>query len=274
MGCAAPLTLSPGAEWATFTGNQIGALLTDFVLGHTGNLTSDRYLVKTLVTTELVRRIGDSYGVTTHGDLLVGFKWIGGLMDEKGPEKFLLGLEESHGYLAGQYARDKDGPLACMLMAELAANAKAAGKSVCERLDALHRKHGYHAEKLLNVVMPGSEGMSRMQTLMERFRRKPPESLAGIPVAAVRDYLSGQVKPTDGEPQPLEGPTGNLVILDLAEQGNYVAVRPSGTEPKVKFYMFTFVPAEQLADLQTTKQEMAQRLAQLETDLRAFSETD
>ncbi len=273
MGCAAPLTLSPGAQWATFTGNQIGALLTDFVLEHTSGLASDRYLVTTLVTTEMIRRIGDSYGVTTHGDLLVGFKWIGGVMDEKGPDKFLLGLEESHGYLAGQYARDKDGALACMLMAELAASAKAAGKSLHEKLDDLYWQHGHHAEKLLNVVMPGSEGMSRMQAMMERFRQQPPESLAGIWVAAVRDYESGLLKPADGEPQPLNGPRGNLVILDLADEGNYVAVRPSGTEAKIKFYMFTFAPAEQLADLETTKQEMAQRLDQLETDLQAFAGT-
>jgi phosphoglucomutase/phosphomannomutase len=221
----------------------------------------------------MIRRIGDSYGVKTYGDLLVGFKWIGGLIDEKGPDKFLLGLEESHGYLAGQYARDKDGALACMFMAELAARVKAAGKSVCEKLDDLYWQHGYHAESQLNLMMEGSEGMSRMNALMQRIREQPPVQLAGLPVAGLRDYQHGVQRLIGGELQPLAGPKGDMVMLDLAEKGNYIAVRPSGTEPKIKFYMFTFVPAEQLADLEQTKRDMAQRLEDFRRDLKAFAET-
>ena len=272
IGVAAPQSLQPGAAWATFTGNQIGSLLTDFVLENTSGLTPDHYLVKTLVTTEMIRRIGQAYGVKTFGDLLVGFKWIGGIMDEKGPDKFVLGLEESHGYLAGQYARDKDGALAAMLMAEAAARAKAAGKSVYEKLEDLFWQHGYHAEHVLNLQMEGSEGMGRMKTLMQQFRDHPPKWLAGIPIAAVRDYQNLVVRTADGEVRPLVGPRGDLVMLDLAAEGNYVAVRPSGTEPKVKFYMFTFVPAEQLADLEQTKQDMTQRLNGYYADLKAFAD--
>jgi phosphoglucomutase/phosphomannomutase len=220
----------------------------------------------------MIRRIGQSYGVKTFGDLLVGFKWIGGLMDEKGPDKFVLGLEESHGYLAGQYARDKDGALAGMLMAELAAQAKAAGKSVYEKLEDLFWQHGYHAEHVLNLQMEGSEGMLRMTALMRQFRDQPPRTLAGIPVAAVRDYQNLVIRSAAGEVRPLTGPQGDMVMLDLAAEGNYVAVRPSGTEPKVKFYMFTFVPAEQLADLEQTKQDMAQRLNGYYADLKAFAD--
>jgi len=194
-------------------------------------------------------------------------------MDDKGPEKFVLGLEESHGYLAGQYARDKDGALACMFMAELAARVKAAGKSVCEKLDDLYWQHGYHAESQLNLMMEGSEGMGRMTALMRRFREQPPAQLAGIPVAAIRDYQHGIRRPVGGEPQPLAGPQGDMVMLDLAEKGNFISVRPSGTEPKIKFYMFTFVPAEQLADLEQTKRDMAQRLDDFRRDLKAFADT-
>jgi phosphomannomutase len=272
MGCAAPLTLDAGARWATLTGNQLGALLVDFVLEHTSGLTPEHYLVKTLVTTEMIRRIGDSYGVRTYGDLLVGFKWIGGTMDDVGPDRFLLGLEESHGYLMGQYARDKDGALACMLMAEMAASAKTAGKSVHEKLDDLYWQHGYHAEAQVNLFMEGSEGMARMKALMQLVREQPPASLAGMNVAAIRDYGSGRRRIPGGGAEPLEGPRGDMVILDLAEPGNYVAVRPSGTEPKVKFYTFAFVPAEQLADLDQTKADIRQRLGQLETELRALAE--
>jgi phosphoglucomutase/phosphomannomutase len=272
MGCASPRSFTPESPWEIFTGNQIGALLTDFVLEQRQDLTAEHYLVKTLVTTEMVRRIGESYGLETRGDLLVGFKWIGGVMDQFGADKFVLGLEESHGYLAGQYARDKDGPLACMLMAELAAQAKADGKTVCEKLDDLYWQHGYHAERLLSVQMEGSEGMTQMQTLMARFRESPPRTLGGIPVTAIRDYKASLRHIPDGGSEPLEGPRGDLVMIDLDEEGNYVAVRPSGTEPKVKFYMFSFVPAEQLADLEQTKQDMDERLDEFERDLREFAE--
>lgn len=272
MGIAAPRTLEPGADWTTFTGNQIGALLTDFVLRNSTGLTPEHYLVKTLVTTEMIRRIGQSYNVPTYGDLLVGFKYIGGTMDERGPEKFLLGLEESYGYLAGHYARDKDAALAAMLMAEAAAEAKAAGKSVSERLDDLFWQHGYHAERTINLQMEGSEGMARMQTLMQRFRDQPPPSLDGHPVVAVRDYKRLTVRAADGATQPLDGPRGDMVMLDLAVEGNYVAVRPSGTEPKVKLYMFAFVPAEQLADLEQTKLDIAERLDGFAADLKAFAD--
>ncbi len=276
MGAAAPLTSDTSGQWATFTGNQLAALLADFVLEQRkakGTLSADHYLVKTLVTTELMRRIGESYGVKTYGNLLVGFKWICDLMDRVGPDKFIFGAEESHGYLVGQYARDKDGAVACLLMCELAAKLQAEGKSLHEKLEALYWQHGYHAEHLVNIQMEGSDGMKRMQLLMERFRTAPPKSLAGVEVAAVRDYKKQTITSADGSTQPLEGPVGDLVILDLAAEGNYVAVRPSGTEPKVKFYLFTFVPAELLADLDMSRQEMATRIADLKRDLKTLVET-
>src|SRR5690606_11153967 len=109
-------------------------------------LTPDHYIVKTLVTTEMARRIADSYGIATAGNLQVGFKYIGGTMDERGPDKFVFGTEESHGYLAGQYARDKDAAVAAMLLAELAAQEKSAGQTLHEKLDALSWQFGCHAE--------------------------------------------------------------------------------------------------------------------------------
>lgn len=274
LGMVAPRSSDPRGEWAFFTGNQIGALLADFVLERrkrAGTLSPDHYVVKTLVTSEMIRRIADSYGVKTCGNLQVGFKYIGGTMDEQGPDKFVFGCEESHGYLVGQYARDKDAVVACMLMCELAADVKSSGKSLVDKLDSLYWQHGYHAERLLNVQMEGSEGMANMQKLMARFRSAPPSTLAGIKLKQVRDYKQLTVTPAGGQPQPLDGPVGDMVILDLAEEGNYIAVRPSGTEPKVKFYMFAYVAAEQLHDLDETKQEVARRLEQFEADLRAFA---
>ena len=279
MGCAAPVSKDRKGRWSTFNGNQLGALLADYVCEQkkkTGSLTQDHYLVTTLVTTRMIHRIGESYGVKTFDNLHVGFKWIAQQMDAAGPDKFLFGCEESHGFLVGQYVRDKDGAAACMLMAELAAQVKTAGKSLHEKLDALYWQHGYHGEQLLNVTMSGSAGMTRMQGLMQNFRTSPPQMLGGLQVSAVRDYQKLTItKLSNGKPQPpakLDTPKGDMVILDLAESGNYVAVRPSGTEPKVKFYMFTYVPAEQLANLDQTKQEMKERLAKFEEDLKGYAE--
>ncbi|REK17263.1 MAG: phospho-sugar mutase [Planctomycetota bacterium] len=277
MGLAAPLTSDPAGPWATMTGNQIGALLTDYMLERwkeAGKITSEHYVIKTLVTTELTRRVADGYGVITYGDLQVGFKYIAGVMDDKGPEHFIFGTEESHGFLAGTYCRDKDASVAAMLLAELAAREKAEGRTLHDKLDALFWQYGCHAESQIAVMLPGSEGMQKMATLMARFRSDPPRELAGYRVTRSRDFKALTQLVPGGSPEPFEGPVGNMVMLDLELDGTYVAVRPSGTEPKVKFYMFTYEPAEQLANLDDTKQELHERLDKLGRDLEAFAQLD
>jgi phosphomannomutase len=274
LGVAAPLTCDTAGPWATLNGNQIGALLTDYVLARrqeNGSLTPKHYVIKTLVTTELTRRIAQAYGVRCEGDLLVGFKWIAQVIDREGPDLFVFGTEESHGYLIGQYVRDKDGPVACMLMSELAASLKSKGISLHQRLDQLFIEHGCHLEHLINVQMEGSEGMAAMKQLMAKFRSAPPTSLAGLNVVGIRDYENGQTLRLDGTFEPLTGPKGDLVILDLAEEGNYVAVRPSGTEPKVKFYIFVRKSPAESADLEAAKQALHARIAHLETDVRSYA---
>ncbi len=279
IGCSAPLTTAADAEWHTLTGNQIGALLTDYVLEtRRGDLTPEHYLVLTLVTTQLVRRIGDSYGVRTFDELLVGFKWIAGVIDEQGPERFLFGTEESHGYLAGTHVRDKDAAVAALLLCELAAKLKADNQTLHQKLESLFWQHGVHAENTVSVQMPGSEGMGRMKEVMAQFRTNPPKEVAGSGVRQMRDYLGQITRQTDGSnslaegsEKPLEGPCGDLVILDLELEGNYIAIRPSGTEPKIKLYMFTYTPAEQLANIETAKEQLAERLTAMESDLRAFA---
>ncbi|WP_430453824.1 phospho-sugar mutase [Rhodopirellula europaea] len=275
LGVAAPLTTDPSGEWGTFTGNQIAALLADYVLEQTvksGKLTERSYVIKTLVTTELVRRIAESHGARCVGDLLVGYKYIAEAMDREGPEDFVYGCEESHGYLVGTYARDKDGAVACMLMGELAAKLKAEGKSMHEYMAGLYSKHGLHRENLINVFMEGSEGMAAMQGLMKAFRAEPPKSLGGIAVSKVRDYGSATIlNVADGSTSPLEGPSGNLVIMDLEMDGNYVAVRPSGTEPKVKFYVFTRLEAAESQDASAADIKLSDRLRAIEEDVRDFA---
>jgi len=184
----------------------------------------------------------------------------------------LFGTEESHGFLIGDYVRDKDGPAACLLISQLAAEVKSRQKTLHEQLESLYWQHGYHGERQINLAMAGSAGMARMQALMQALRTSPPSSLAGLQVRQVRDYKSLTVTPAGGKPSPLDAPAGDMVILDLAEEGNYVAVRPSGTEPKAKFYLFTYVPAEQLHLLDVVRQEMDERLDQMEADLRKFAD--
>ncbi|MEX0825063.1 MAG: phospho-sugar mutase [Pirellulaceae bacterium] len=275
MGCAAPLTTDPAGPWATLNGNQIGAVLADYVLARRaeqGTLSPDHYVVKTLVTSELIRKIAEHYGVRCEGNLPVGFKWIAGVMDKEGADKFVYGTEESHGFLVGQHVRDKDGPVACLLMSELIARLKAEGQSLHQYLDGLYKRHGYHREHLVNVALEGSEGMTVMKRLMTAFRTHPPENLGGMQVAQVRDYLNLQTKAIGGASTPLDGPQGDMVILDMAEKGNYVAIRPSGTEPKVKFYMFTMLNAADSQDLETARRTLDQRIQSLSRDVQAFAD--
>jgi len=273
MGAAAKLKPTPDSEWATINGNQLGALLTDYVLGvrkATGQLKANSYVIKTLVTTELIRRICESYGVQCQGNIHVGFKWIGGLMDQLGPDDFEFGTEESHGFLIGSYARDKDGAVACLLMALLAAQLKSRGQTIHQRLDELLRQHGYHEESVLNVQMEGSEGMAAMKKLMQTFRTQPPTQLGGLNVIAVRDYDALTIRRTNGAVEKLDAAAANMVILDLDQTGNYVAVRPSGTEPKVKFYIFASLDRESSTDLAAARTTIGQRIKQIQGDLKTF----
>ncbi len=271
IGCSAPMSTSADAPWRTINGNQIGALLADYVLESHGRPSPDNYIIITLVTTQLTRRIAESYGVKTYDDLQVGFKWIAGLIDEQGSDHFLFATEESHGYLAGQHVRDKDGALASLLLCELAAKLKAEGQTLHGKLESLFWQHGVHAERTVSVQMPGSQGMGRMQEVMQQFRTQPPQKLASHGVRQVRDYLGQTIRNADGSIQPLAGPCGDLVILDLDLEGNYIAIRPSGTEPKIKLYLFTYEPPEQLANLESASLKLEQRLDQMESDAKKFA---
>jgi phosphoglucomutase/phosphomannomutase len=290
LGSAVRKSLAADAPWVTLTGNQLGSLLVDFLL-HTartaGRLTPQHYVVKTLVTTELIRRIADDYGVQMAGNLHVGFKWIGAEIDARGPEHFIFAAEESYGFLIGTHVRDKDAAVASLITAELAAKLKTEGKTLYERLDELYRRYGCFTEGQVSVQMPGEKGMDDMQTLMVQLRTTPPESLGGLKVARVRDYLRGQLltpkKASGGvspnaattpawTSEPLDAPAGDLVILDFEATGNYVAIRPSGTEPKVKVYLFAYDPTSATTDLEAAKAAQAARLRALGDDVRTIVE--
>jgi phosphoglucomutase/phosphomannomutase len=288
LGAAAPLTAKPAAEWKTFTGNQIAALLVDWVLSgrqSRGVLAASDHVITTLVTTGLIRRITESYRATTVDTLQVGFKWIGQAIDQTGPRHFVFGCEESHGYLAGTHVRDKDASVAALLLAELTASLKVAGKTLHEKLDELFCAHGCHMERQVAITLPGASGMDRMKEIMATLRSKPPAQLGGLEVVRTRDYASLTAAAAGSAPVAFVGAKGDLVIFDLAglpdagsgspghfpALGNAVAARPSGTEPKIKFYLFTAAPPCSCADLPQVKASLTARLDALEKDLRTLA---
>ena len=246
LGCAVRRSLAADAPWTTLTGNQLGSLLADFLLANrraAGTLSPANFVVKTLVTTELIRQVADAYGVQTAGNLHVGFKWIGAEMDARGPKDFVFGAEESYGFLAGDHVRDKDAAVASMLTAEMAAKLKAEGKTLCQRLDELFRQFGCRSEGQLNIQMPGEKGIDDMRALMARVRSAPPQTLGGLKVVrSPRLSRRRRNGVSQRNVSPLDAPKGDMVIFDLAAEGNYLAVRPSGTEPKVKIYLFAYDP--------------------------------
>ena len=288
LGAAAPLTRAAGAEWRPFTGNQLcGLLCGQAIAGRAarGQARPGDYVVTTLVTSGLVRRLAEARGLIVDDAQLVGFKWICSAIDTHGPEHFVFGAEESHGYLAGTHVRDKDAAVAALLMTELTARLKAAGRTPHEELDALYAAHGCHQERQINVMLPGASGMGRMQEIMAALRARPPQSCGGLDVVRTRDQASLTTWTPGAAAESYAGVKSDLVIFDLAglpeagtrladgrfpPLGNAVAVRPSGTEPKIKFYLFAVAPPGPAAELPATKQRLTDRLDALERDLRAL----
>ena len=288
LGAAAPLTRSPGSAWQTFTGNQLCALLCEQAIAGRrarGAAMPGDYLVTTLVTSGLVRRIAESHGLVVDDTELVGFKWICSAVDRLGPERFVFGCEESHGYLAGTHVRDKDASVAALLMSELTAALKVAGRTPHEKLDELYALHGCHQERQVSIMLPGATGMDRMQEIMATLRARPPAALGGLDVVRTRDQASLTTWTPGSQPVSYEGVKSDLVIFDLAglpaagslladgrfpPLSNAVAARPSGTEPKIKFYLFTAAAPCSAAELPAVKQSLQARLDTLERDLRGL----
>jgi phosphomannomutase len=287
LGAATPLTRSAGSDWRPFTGNQLCALLCEQAIAARrarGEVTPGDYVVTTLVTSGLVRRLAEAHGLTVDDSQLVGFKWICSAIDRHGPAGFVFGTEESHGYLAGTHVRDKDAAVAALLMAEQTAALAAAGRTPHELLDELFCRFGCHQERTVNVMLPGASGMDRMKEIMATLRAKPPATFGGLDVVRTRDQATLATWTRGGKPELYEGVKSDLVIFDLAglpdagtrtagrfpALGNAVAARPSGTEPKIKFYLFAVAEPCRPGELPAAKAALGRRLDAIEADLRAL----
>jgi phosphoglucomutase/phosphomannomutase len=257
------------------TGNRIGALIADHILrkrAALGTLSVEHYVIETLVTTPLISAIAQAHGVRAINDLLVGFKYIAQTMDAEGPNKFVFGAEESLGYLAGEYCRDKDAAVAALYLLELAAELRQEGKTLLDRLDELFRELGYFVESQKSEVCEGSRGKEQIDGLMRKFRESPPRKLAGLSITQVRDYKLRELRvlPGNKKTEDLAGPQGDLLFLDSKEDGGKrfsIAVRPSGTEPKIKFYFFAQGASQNPLALDELKSETDAALKALQTAL-------
>ena len=224
------------------TGNQIGALLLEYIITayeNTNTMPSEPYAVKTIVTSEICTKICKSHNVDLF-NVLTGFKFIGEVIknhDDIGNGHYLFGFEESYGYLKGTYARDKDSVVAVMLIVEMAAYYKAKGMSLYDALCAMYEKYGYYKERTVNLVFDGFDAAERMSNFMKNIRASIPESVGGKKVLAIRDYLAETV--TDLATGKVTGtglPASDVVYFEL-EDSNVLVIRPSGTEPKIKIYL-------------------------------------
>lgn len=228
-------------EYNTYTGNQVGAMLTEYILSNLksrGELADDAYVVKTIVTTNLTKAICDNYGVEMK-EVLTGFKFIGEKIkesEETGKGTYIFGFEESYGYLKGTYARDKDAVVATMLIAEMTLWCKENGSSLAEFMDSIYAKYGRYIEYVESVVMEGIDGSEKIAAIMDKLRTDTPTSIGGKAVTAVRDYeTSVRTEIKSGTTEEILLPKSNVIYLEL-EDGNNFIVRPSGTEPKIKLY--------------------------------------
>lgn len=228
-------------EYIPLTGNMSGSLLCEYVLSQkeaAGKIPQDGQVVKSIVSTNLIDAIAKAYGVELI-EVLTGFKWIGQqiLKNEKtGKGTYLFGMEESYGCLIGSYARDKDAISATAALCEAAAYYKTQGKTLWDAMIDMYEKYGYYKDAVKSIGLSGIEGLAKIQAIMESLRKNPPTEVAGYKVVSVRDYKQDMItNMATGEVTPTGLPSSNVLYYDM-EDGVWMCVRPSGTEPKIKFY--------------------------------------
>ena len=240
-------------DYMTLTGNQIGSLLTNYIISakkENGTLPENGAVVSTIVSTPLARKIAESYGMTYFATL-TGFKFIGEKIHEfetKHNHEYLFGFEESYGYLAGTHARDKDGVVSSMLIAEMAAVYSEKGMSLYEAMMEMYDKFGGYTEETVSITLSGSDGIKKIQEIMEDLRNNIPQSFGDFKVLSLSDYkTSVKTNAKTGEKEMLTLPKSNVLAFELSDGVSFIA-RPSGTEPKIKLYYLANAKTKALSD--------------------------
>ncbi len=233
-------------DFTSLSGNQVGALITDFLLRKrkaSGRFSPQDYVVETLVTTPLTKAVAEFHGARCFSELLVGFKYIAQTMEENGTEHFVFGTEESIGFLAGDFCRDKDASVAALYILELAGELKAEGRTLLDQLDQLYLNCGYFCEGQKSIYCEGPTGKAKIDGLMQTLRDAPPAQFGSVKFVEAADYRTGRkiAIPSGQSAGTIENPRGDLLIYksDSSQPVRIqIAGRPSGTEPKIKFYFF------------------------------------
>lgn len=233
----------PNGDYQLLTGNQIAAVMLNYILTahkEAGSLPANAAAVKSIVSSEFATKVAASYGVEMI-NVLTGFKFIAEQIkhfEDTNEHTFMMGFEESYGYLVRPFVRDKDAIQSLVMLAEVAAYYKKQGKNLYDGLQELFEKHGYYAEKTISLTFDGVEGAKEIADLMTKFRNDAPSEFAGYEVAALEDFAKSEKRLADGTVTKIDLPTSNVLKYILAD-GTWIAVRPSGTEPKIKFYIGT-----------------------------------
>ena len=255
----------PDGTYQVITGNQIAAILLDYLLfAHqkAGTLPTNAAAVKSIVSSELPTVIAEHYGAKMV-NVLTGFKFIAEQIknyEETNAHTFMFGFEESYGYLVQPFVRDKDAIQAVLLLTEVAAHFKSEGKTLYDGLQALYEKYGYFLEKTISVTVQGLEGPAKIKALLDGLRKEVPSNFGGIKVSVAQDFAVNQQVDAEGVVSEIGLPTSN-VLKYILEDGSWIAVRPSGTEPKIKFYMGVKA---------ATQEEAQEKLAKFQKDLDAY----
>lgn len=248
----------------TLDGNQSAALIMNYVMKHADP--ANAYVCKTIVTTDFITAMAAKYGVKMYGEMLIGFKFIGELIEEKTPlgERFLAGGEESYGVLVGTHARDKDAASGALIVAKYADELKKAGKTLYDELLALYEEFGVYQEGLATAEFTGAVGFNKMKQLMSDLRDNPLKELGGQTVTAVLDYntLTKTDLVTGTRTEFACRQKGNVLVYEFGDERNRLTIRPSGTEPKIKLYLKRYEPVNPYADVQTQAQVMRQYMNQ------------
>lgn len=252
-------------EFLLLNGNQTASILTYYILTRweeLGKLTGKEFIVKTIVTSDLLLKIADKFNVKTY-DVLTGFKYIADKILNKPEEQFICGGEESYGFLVGDFVRDKDAIITCFMLAEATSWATEQGRTLYQILKEIYLEFGVYREKLVSLTKKGISGIEEIKKMMLQFRTNPPKNLLGSKITEIRDYKLGISKDMNfGVETVINLPKSDVLQL-FTEDGIKVSVRPSGTEPKIKFYFSMNEPLEKLGELQGVEQELNENLDEL-----------